>query len=528
LKGLFILTKMFFLEWYRGFIYKKKSQFPRSASVSYVKLLLLFSVLAIIYCFTFHILDKLKILFDILDVNIFKMRVLIEFALEVVIFLQAILTATSIFSGYSKIENQYLRVLPVKTDLIFIPRIIIVITEGFFYLLIIFLPIQLLFLHQLDLTVADQIILFFVPLLIYSIYTIFFILMISIFLILVPIKKQKLFFSAFYVLMLGVVLFLINFIVDFKTGLGLKNVYSWNQLIRDAFPEGLYTQCINMYINGSSLITFAVILILMLFLMIISSKFLDIYFRQKQLAEDTVMQYYNKKIGLHRFQLGNSFGAFIYRDIILLIRGPKNIFKQLVSTIVLLFATFKLFPSLYGSFFVFSIYTIPTSISGIMILHSVGQEGTQINSLMLVITARKMLKTRLTVGILMVLPIALIMVVLLYVLFPAPFLFHVLLFRLFLFIIFTSIAVMFTLAIATLFADFNPKRLFLDRGISIGGEILYWIASGVLTISFYYIDTLITAWQFEAFSIAIGVMLLLILVVYCIFEMGISKLKFNE
>jgi hypothetical protein len=184
--------------------------------------------------------------------------------------------------------------------------------------------------------------------------------------------------------------------------------------------------------------------------------------------------------------------GYLKKEVIGIIRRPQGILIYLILFLVMNFLLLKVLHfSKSGT--VFLCLNFPILFISKYYLHSIGQEGSYLYIIKLIKGFKKLFQSKYIIGVTVTLPCSIIYCLLINKIFGLTQNYYEL-FILLIFIIITCFtSVFFALCIGASFADYNVKRLYIERGITIPGEIIFYLVSWLPGTPFVYFYLSITA-----------------------------------
>ncbi len=185
--------------------------------------------------------------------------------------------------------------------------------------------------------------------------------------------------------------------------------------------------------------------------------------------------------------LGGPLGPFVRKDLLIARREPFILLRQLLTVAafvaLLLFAS----PGRRPELLVFAVLVLPATLCGVTLLHAIGQEGSLLQTIRAAGATRRMLASKLAVG-LATMPLlsACLGAGILAVGTGVPPRSTVAATGLLVALV-AAVDVVLALGLGGLFVDLAVKRIGKDRGVGVGGELLYWLVSGVIALGFYLV-----------------------------------------
>lgn len=468
------------LEITRSIFYQNRSSNNEISSVSILKIVITIFGLLIVYSLSFFTSDLVVKLSFVSLADLQYLSVLLIHGMCLII---SLLVVVSYYYEYTDVRNEYLRSLPLRQIEIYLAVYINSIMEISFFTFVTISPIITFILNIFNTSIFNIAASIIIPLILIFIYGLSFQLLVaSILTIFKKIKMESLFVSAS--LIIAVFGFCsINIFTD--PGNLLSHLYDLNNSLKSSTYIGFFLNLFRWEIAFEGFIYGFMIAGLSIGMIFVNS-----FLLQK-------IQFENRSQVEFRFKGGSFFpklsylgntGAFLKKELLQISRSPIEILKNVLLLFLFSFVVLKLFSEGSNALVMFVVYSIPLSLCGILILHSVGNEGSNIYIIKLVASINTFLKTKIFIGIIFILPIVLITAIIIMLVFMPGIGIFDLLIRLVLLIIDSILGIIFTVSFGSTFADFNIKRMFPSIGIKIFGEILFWFCSGLFAFTFYSLD----------------------------------------
>lgn len=472
----------------RGLLYKKKSVIPGVKSLSFIKILFLSLLVAAAFFIALYYASPLKDYLYIMDSPAVKFKFLFGLGVELFILVQSIVIVLMIFSTSFSIESRYLKSLPINRHFFNIPRLMIYMMEGVFYFILIFMPANVLMLYLMDVGAGRMLLLCLLLLVLYLVYTMSVLFIFNFLATIFSFLKSQRGLMAMMLVFGGSVLLAGTYMISLKEGPGWKSYFQWNELLREKLGGGFYMGTADSASTGGLILLILLLAFLFIGLTILTSICIGEHEEKPLISSAPV---FGRSVIFKKSLSSRPYSAYFARDLLLLMRDPLKLFTQVIVYTVITILFYNIFKDNFHKIALYLIYSFPAMLTNTLFLHSIGREGSQISLLNLVTGARRMLRIRIIVGIVFSVPFTIALYFLFYFVLQLPFDSYRLWMRLLILVLITPISVILTLGCGAYFADFNPKRLFPDRGISIGGEMLYWLINGIFPLIVYMIDSIL-------------------------------------
>jgi hypothetical protein len=178
-------------------------------------------------------------------------------------------------------------------------------------------------------------------------------------------------------------------------------------------------------------------------------------------------------------------GPFLRKDLIILRRQPGILVRQILTVAVFVAMLVFAYPEKQPAFLVFAVLAAPASLCGVATLHEVGQEGSLLNIVRAAGAGRRLVASKLAVN-LVTMPVLSGLLATGALLLAGNALEGLSGIRL---VAFAGLAavidVVLALGLGLVFLDLSVKRIGKERGVTIAGDLLYWVVSGVVTVGIY-------------------------------------------
>ncbi len=489
MKSVYPLLKLIWKDTIRSWVYRKNTNSPGRNSLAYHRIIIYLALVFVsLLCshFSAPLFNELLLEKGILLV---KLKSLIGFGFELSFFVLGLLTIATLFVGTDLIEDNYLKSLPLKKAQVYYPKLAIVLLEGCLIFTLLILPLVVLFQNLIHFSFINLLSGSLISLLYFVVYALVALIIVNIVFYFIPGLNKEIFFGFLFTAVFAGILIGLTAFLKLDSSEGLNFYYSLNEKVENFIGASLFVRVL----FAPSMLYYLVFLGLLSLCLILSFTFSckllsihDSYPSDKKQSVEvkeakTSLRFQNVFRGRTR--------ALLNKEWLLMSREPANMVKNLLPIVVLAILGTKLFANRASEIALFFIYSLPATFCGTIILQSIGREGSNILMLKLTTKIEKYFFSKLIVGVIFTIPTTLILAVIILIALPNSYMStYKLVVRFAAISLVSPIAVMLALGMGAFFADLNVKRLFPDRGVSIIGELFYWMISSLIAFSLVFLD----------------------------------------
>ena len=449
MKNVYLFTLLLLKEKFRTIFYKNRANCVQFSSISTVKVLITLTLI-VLWVLLIPVYKQMLGTYGYFSGNLHIFYFIINLSIVALGFISSLLLNISQNMSFDKSQIN----LPIKKSNIFLPYIIIQMIELGLYFLFLAYPLFYIlsnnsFLSSLQLFINKLLLLFLSTFLFYA--------------SLLFIKKRNVskikYYSTYY---LGIILtvVIILFVILYKNEFRITTIS--------------VISSINSFLPFHESLFHTFIYILLLIPSILSVSYLTIVIYQEAKPK-TKKEIFNTS-GLFRYS--GLFAAFLYRDLLFLKREIKVIINSISFLIIISLFFYFFSKKALDVVISISIYFIPFHLYGQLLIHSFGRESNQINLIRLTnplsqIYFFRSIAATISIFFLTILHFFLLSAVMYFLNYDLFILNKMM-------IVFYCIilSVVVGNGISVLFGIFNYKKIFIERGITISGELIFWCIGG--------------------------------------------------
>ncbi len=189
--------------------------------------------------------------------------------------------------------------------------------------------------------------------------------------------------------------------------------------------------------------------------------------------------------------LSSQLRPFVERDLILLSRHPLQAAQQLLVVIIALIGLPFMFPKADAGLAILIMFQVPPLLCATFVLHSFGQEGDFIHVIRLAASVESLYRARLVTSIVAIPLLSFLTYLAMTPLFLAKMTTGFAIIGCGLILFESVVLVFWALAVGTHFVDFSRKKLRPNYGVTIGGELVFWGGSGILSLDLFILTEVV-------------------------------------
>lgn len=388
----------------------------------------------------------------------------------------------NLISEVSTIDEK-LKIWPIKTKCLYLPYILNDIVNSLIFFVLFSLPIYLIYLKTLRLDPYQYFVNSIVVFIFYQVFLLIIYYILGNFILrFIKIKLETL----LSIFILGIMFsYLVLFVVIVKIyNIQNNNIDLLINTLNNLFS--LPVLCKILLHQTAAEFLFFLLVSMSIFVLLIFAV-LSLFDRIKFVRE-TLPSVLKVKFSYHNIFGGYNAGpilGYLKREVISFIRQPQIVVTYIVLFLVMNFVIIKLFHfSKNGTLFL--CYNFPALLISNFYLHSIGQDGNYLHIIKLLNSFNKYFYAKYIIGITISIPSSIIYCLIVNQIFDCCDNSTEVAMLILFVIISCIVSVYFALSIGTSFLDNNVKRLYLHRGVTVGGEMLFYFLSWVPGTSFVY------------------------------------------